>query len=413
MAIPLLVARALLAKEVIDKAPRFAAALMQSKNSDSPVMVERHDNEDKGGVLKGVGTVAKWAAIAAGIGVGGWAASSIADTVFGGEEGKAGTIVKMGSAAVGAGLGAWGASALVDHFNKPQDPAADDKTKAKNPVEAVYRKVLGDDRYQGLKQPVSDQEKNVAPGQVQAGKEKKQDFSHLGPEERAKRLDYEITLFAASIAEIGFENKVDRKKDGGAFDKLLYNNVKTAAEILAPNKLLSELSQREQMTILTVAVEASTPAYLEQMKKQDPKMFAPEASRLGPKIVEAAKQIGPVEKLAAAYTDQGAFSDAKFEQKFASLVPPDVGLKIDDSSIRQAMFASSVGKAEHALNAVGPLMGNSPEQMPGQGESEDGQKQAAKFAQRMVVNMKNSLNQRQRRINMTHQPADAESSPSM
>ena len=410
MALPLLVGRALLAKEVIDKAPRFAAALMQSKDSESPLMVERHDNEDKGGMLKGVGTVAKWAAIAAGIGIGGWAANSIADKVFGGEDGQgAGTIVKWGSRAVGAGLGAWGASALMDHFNKPKDTVAEDSTKAKNPVDAAYRKVLGDERYQGLKKSVSDQEKTTAPGEAQ----KKQDFTNLSPEDRAKRLDYETTLLASSVVAIGFENKVDRKKDGGAFDTLVHNNAKAALELMAPNKLISELTERERMALVTVVIQASTPGYLDQMLKQDPKMFTPEASRYGPKIVEAAKQIGPVEKLTSAYTEKGVFSDDKFDQKFASLVPPGADQKINNESIKQAMFANSVGKADHTLNAIEPLMGSTPEQIPSQVDDDDGKKSAAQFSKRMLVNMQNSLSQRQRRLKSTHQPADAESSPSM
>ena len=126
---------------------------------------------------------------------------------------------------------------------------------------------------------------------AEKAREEKGPSATLDPADFIKKRELEITLLASSVVAIGFESRVDRKKDGGAFDALVLNNVKTAANAIAPNKLISGLSDQEKMAITTVAIQASTPGFLDQMKRQDPKMFSPEASRFGPKIVEASKKI--------------------------------------------------------------------------------------------------------------------------
>ena len=79
MSLPLNLSTLLLAKEAIDKAPRFATALMQAGKSESPVMVERHDKDDRSGVIRGIGVVAKWSAKLAGASLIGWGASYLSD----------------------------------------------------------------------------------------------------------------------------------------------------------------------------------------------------------------------------------------------------------------------------------------------------------------------------------------------
>ncbi len=113
----------------------------------------------------------------------------------------------------------------------------------------------------------------------------------------------EMLAVAAAIVGTAYGDQVSRKFNGGSFDVTVFGNVLSAANTIAPGKSLSSLSAVELKAVVTSAIQGSNSAFLQSVGG------APRS------LVDATKNSSDGGKVAGEFMKNGAFSESMFLAK--------------------------------------------------------------------------------------------------
>lgn len=357
MAVPLAASSLALAKSAISSSPRFAAALARAASEGAQVTVKRHDKQDLHGLFSGAGIAARWASVVAG---GALVASLAAPALAGG----------------------------IDDVGAKVSPQAEAAQVVQNPVKRAYAEILNrDNTAAGAPSSTPVVEKaTVAPNVTEAT------IAKMTPADFSARRELEFRYLASTVIAVGFENKVDRKMDGGAFDAKVMQHVRAASRYLLPeNKLLSQLSREELQAFSFVVVQAATPDFIDQMKAQEPHSFRPDVNSLGPRVGDLAKKMSGGAAITETMNAGGLSSGHSHQMPGSSMAIP--AGQASGEAIKKALLVSLGAKAQVCVAAVAPLM-----EMVGSKVPALQMAPAAKWALANANKMGQSLDQRKDRF---------------
>lgn len=368
MPIPLLPDPTKLAQTAAAMTPRFAAVLATNQEPGAVVVNRRAATNDVLSLFPADGSVlTRWAVNSA-------------------------KYAALGLAAAGAiGAVETGAGQVAEHLKS--------LTVRRLPaLQAVYDRVLGETTSLHRLRSATEQREDLMP--AQAGKsspvvDQAADFD--------LRQEHEAMLLAAAIVGIGFEAAEDNAERSTVLDNTVLNNIRDALNVIAPGKLLSEISPLELHAVATTATYAASSAYLDKKQAEEPAVF--HTNRLASqKLLSAAKDIPSASRLAQLFMESGAFSNEKYlaalPDPVASAAPQSIATATP-SQIQGGLLRASTAKAVSALASVEPLIRG---QQPTEGE--------AVWARKSVLAIAKSVTTRQDRLEMAHRPA-AHDVPSM
>lgn len=357
MAVPLAASSLALAKSAISSSPRFAAALARAASEGEQVTVKRHDKQDLHGLFSGAGIAARWASMVAG---GALVASLAVPAMAGGIEDVATKVT----------------------------PQTDEVQVVQNPVKRVYAEILNRDNT-AASGPLSTptvEKSTVVPIESDA------EIAKMSSAEFVARRELEFKYLASTVVAVGFEDKVDRKLDGGAFDAKVMDYVRSVARYLLPEKkLLSQLNRQDLEAFSFVVVKAATPDFIEQMKAQDPQSFRPDVNSLGPRVGDLAKKMSGSEAITETL-NAGGLSSGYSPQMPGSVMAIPAG-QASGEAIKKALLLSLGAKARVCVAAVAPLMEMASSKVPALKMAP-----AAKWALANAYKMGQSLEQRKDRF---------------
>lgn len=319
MSIPVSVAPALLAREAIARTPRLAALFSNAQRAKAPIMISRHSHDPFDTFLGGIGLSSKWVS----------------------------QISRRGLDVDGT------VPAALQVVPQSRQPA-------RTPVHAIYDDLMGKEHNSSFRlKSVGEQIEDAKP--VAAGESAV--TNECSPEEFKSAQEYELTLLSSAIVSVGFENLVDRVRDGGFFDSAVLSNVRAAASVIAPNRLLSQLSGLERRAISAAAIFGSNASFLQQMRNQNPELSTPANLRKTTQLLDVAQSAPSALKFALGLITNGAVSAKLFaglivgEADGAASSTSESGLTMSPSGARQALTSAAATKADHAVRAIASLLG--------------------------------------------------------
>lgn len=346
MAAPLIAAGGvkLLASAAINHAPRLAAFLASADSRGQSVMVEQRpgrESQEASSPVTHTSSIAKWASHIALAGA----------TLAGGQA--------LAATEVGSGVRG-GLQRIEEAYRKFMGPKAEDRFGA----------VMSQSAHSGTR-----------------------------PEISPERMSNEQVALAASIVGVGFENQIDRKKNGGAFDSLVLNQVKEASDIIAPGKAFSEMTLAERQAVTTSAIYGSNGSFMKNLAAQDPSLFKAGADSLANRVLAHTQQSGSAGKFAEQFMTHGRFDAGKF----ASTV-------VDASGTHPAQLQGGSRKALDAMIVATSFTKAAGAVVATQGLMEEGKTDAGtmKWASKNMRDVQTSVEGRKDRLRMTDQPGERE-----
>lgn len=361
MAVPVMVAGNVLARVAVAHAPRFAAMLAAAHKNGKPVMVDQNYSDASPAAkstVSGMGTVAKWALGATGVGAGVIMALEMTGTM------------------------------------KPVEEAFEKK------MSDLYTRLLGQKGGQSKLRTADQQIEDLKPAEAGKTADNVETTKLNTPEQR----DADAMTLSASIIGTSFPG-LDRTKSGGAFDASVLAKVKEAANVIAPKKPMSSWTDLEKRAVATAAIFGSNGEFLKTMKSQDPKSFDLGGPAAGKKLLEFAQKAPSSGDVAKDFMKDGVFSADLFKDKTNMLA----GAAGAGGGVGQIASASPAGLKVMLLAAAAEKAGAAVAAITDKG----GEKGAiGQWAAQNLKGFKLSLASRQHKMQMSHQPQDQESVPS-
>lgn len=333
MSTPLIATSSQLAQAAVSRAPHFAAALADAARNGTVLVVDTHFSKDdlqSGKSLFHRSTVARWAAAVA----------------------AAGTMVLTAGPAP-ANPATENDAARSAQYNAMFVRANPEIKHVLKPVRERYQQMIGmpvnAHRLRTADQVVED----LAPADAGKTSPEMRHVSDLSSD----RSRHEVILAAGAILGIGFENLVNSERSDGAFEAGLVKQLVAAMKVVAPNKMLSEMTIAEKQAVLTATMYSSNSSFMKIMSSQSPEFARAMATPQGERIKSVSASIPSAEQFLKTYSKDGKFSLEKFREEMNKLIasaPTATGTS--PVALKSKLLATIALKAEPVLQSINTTM---------------------------------------------------------
>jgi hypothetical protein len=266
-------------------------------------------------------------------------------------------------------------------------------------VSEIYSKFIGEKGPQEKK--LTSDQKAEAERPAPAGKTA--EAAKEEPASTPEKKESDELLMTAAIVGLGFALPVGAA-GAGLLQSKVFDSVKAAAKVIAPDKSISMMSSNERKAVATAAMVGSTGPFLQHAREEDPKAVQSGNPSVNRKVEELAKGLPSSGEIAKSFMKNGKFSIEQFAtltsgagsianlSKLASLTP--VGLKM-------ALLAAAAEKAAPIIEGMAA------------GLMKDADKAGiGKLVMKHAVGINRNVAERDQKLRMDEHPETDEPAPS-